>query len=435
MRALWTGVLAALTGVAPAQSLYFPPTGPSWETMDPVATLNWCPDRVAELQQFLGEKDTKGFIILKDGRIAVEWYYGTFTGDSMWYWASAGKTMTAVLAGLAQQEGLLDIDEPSHHYLGTGWSSCTGQEEEAITIRHHLTMTTGLDDKFAQDPDCTDAECLACLAEPGTRWAYHNAAYTLLETVVSTAAGMPINMYFQSRLGSRIGATGLYLPLGYNRVFFSRTRDMARFGLLVLAEGIWNADTIFTDTAYFRQMVRRSQDLNPSYGYLWWLNGQGTYMLPGLPFQIPGNLIAQAPEDLVAGLGKNDQKVYVVPSEGMVVVRLGETAGGVNPTLSGFDNQLWERIMALPCASAKEPQSGQEDWRVLPNPASTGWILEGGADPVSWTLTDLHGRLVRQGHDRWLDASLLGEGMYFLRIKAPGRMPVTLRLVRSGTGE
>jgi hypothetical protein len=87
--------------------LYFPPTtGTTWETITP-QSLNWCTDKVDSLYNFLGSRDTKAFIVLKNGRIVLEKYYGTFTQDSAWYWASAGKTLTAFLAGIAQQDGLI----------------------------------------------------------------------------------------------------------------------------------------------------------------------------------------------------------------------------------------------------------------------------------------------------------------------------------------
>ncbi|MCB0778746.1 MAG: serine hydrolase, partial [Flavobacteriales bacterium] len=77
-------------GSLSAQNLYFPPTfGNTWETVDP-ASLGWCTDQLPPLLQLLEDNGTKAFIVLKDGRIAIEQYFGTFTQDSSWYWASAG---------------------------------------------------------------------------------------------------------------------------------------------------------------------------------------------------------------------------------------------------------------------------------------------------------------------------------------------------------
>jgi len=58
-------------------------------------------------------------------------------------------------------------------------------------------------------------------------------------------------------------------------------------------------------------------------------------------------LIPSAPEDLVAGLGKNDQKLYVIPSQDRVVIRMGNDAGEGLLAASSYDEQLWQRITAL----------------------------------------------------------------------------------------
>jgi CubicO group peptidase (beta-lactamase class C family) len=398
-----------------AQSLYFPPNNGTWQTIDPQVELKWCPEKMDSLEAFLGEKDTKAFIILKDGRIAVEWYYGNFTADSLWYWASAGKSLTGTLIGIAQQEGLLDIQEPTTTYLGKAWTACTEAEEAPITVWNQLTMTTGLDDK-AGNADCTDPACLVCLAIPGTRWAYHNAPYTLLESVIAEASGMTINQYFNSRIGSKIGATGLYIPIDYNRVFFSRARDMARFGLLIQGKGSWNGTPVLSDTAYYNAMIQTSQPHNLSYGYLWWLNGKGEHMLPGFQFKFNDDLVPTAPDDLFAALGKNDQKIYIVPSEGLVVIRMGETAGGVVPALSGFDSQVWAQIMDLECTSAAENQLPENTWTIAPNPATTAWNLSGTHPIARWELSNSLGQVVLEGKEVQVEGNGLPAGNYVLTI-------------------
>ena len=113
MRLLTLVQLTLLCASARAQQLYFPPlAGNAWETVDP-ASLGWCVDAIPPLLDFVDANNSKAFIVLKDGRIAIEHYTGTFTQDSIWYWASAGKSLTAFLVGAAQADGLLDINAPS----------------------------------------------------------------------------------------------------------------------------------------------------------------------------------------------------------------------------------------------------------------------------------------------------------------------------------
>ncbi|PSJ77901.1 serine hydrolase [Sphingobacteriales bacterium UPWRP_1] len=328
-----------------AQTLYFPPnTGNTWETVSP-ASLGWNTGQIDSLYDFLSVNNTKAFIVLKDGKIVLEQYFGTFTQDSLWYWASAGKTMTAFLVGMAQQEGFLSITDTTSHYLGTGWTSCAPETEEKITIRHQLTMTTGLNDVVA-DPDCTLPSCLTCIANAGTRWAYHNAPYTLLDGVIENATGTTLNQYFINKVRNPTGMNGFYVKLGYNNVLFSKARSMARFGLLLLNNGNWNGNQIMTDAGYLEQMVNTSQELNLSYGYLTWLNGKTSFMLPTVQFVFPGCSTPHAPASMYSALGKNGQVLNVVPGNNLVVVRMGDAPdAGAVPVV--FVDQMWQKLTAI----------------------------------------------------------------------------------------
>ena len=63
---------------------------------------------------------------------------------------------------------------------------------------------------------------------------------------------------------------------------------------------------------------------------------------------IQGQLIPNAPSDLYAALGAQDQKIYVVPSQSLVIIRTGESAGDDTQLgLSSFDNELWAKINAV----------------------------------------------------------------------------------------
>ena len=326
--------------------MYFPPvTTQEWEKVS-ISDLGWNGDEEQSLYDFLENNNTKAFIILKNGRIVVEKYFNDGSASENYPWYSAGKTLTATLTGIAQQEGLLQIDEPSSLYLGSGWANITDTQESQISIRNHLTMTTGLDYNVA-NTNCTDADCLTYLNEAGTFWYYHNAAYTLLTDIVSSAANTSYNNYFNSKIGSPIGMDGTWLRLGYAHVFYSTARSMARFGLLSLNEGSWENTNILTDTQYFEDMTSISQDLNAAYGYLWWLNGSSSYRVPASETQFNGELIPDASQDLIAGLGKDDQKLYVVPSQNLVIVRLGDNAGASFLGPSSFDNELWQKINLL----------------------------------------------------------------------------------------
>ena len=318
-------------------SLYFPPTDTTnWETVS-MESLDWDTTNVETLLNFIDSNQTKAFIILKDGKIALEWYGNGANENSNLPWNSTGKTLSAFTIGIAQQQGFLN------NYLGDNWANLTDNEAQNITVKQHLTMTTGLD-YTVPNLNCSDSDCLTFLNEPDTFWYYHNAPYTLTQSIIEGATNTNFKDYFNDQLRNKIGMQGAWVSIGYNNVYFSNARSMARFGLLNLNKGTWDTTPILNDLNYFNDMISTSQNLNKAYGYLWWLNGKESFKSPGTTFEFNGKLIPNAPDDLYAGLGKNDQKLYVVPSKNIVIVRMGDSAGDSLLGPSSFDNALWEQL-------------------------------------------------------------------------------------------
>lgn len=327
----------------PEEQMYFPPIGSTtWETKT-VASLGWNESQVQPLLDYLELKHTKGFIVLHNGKIVMENYFNGHSVTEPWYWASAGKTLTATVTGIAQQEGYLNINNKVSDYLGTGWTSIPLAKENLITNKHLLTMTSGLNDALGDDVSPAN---LQYVADAGTRWAYHNV-YVKLQDVVAQATGQTWSNYFNTKLRDKIGMTGgLWVNLDGLSVYWSTTRNMARFGLLALNKGKWEDNQIVPEN-YMQNATTTSQNLNLAYGYLWWLNGKPSYRLPQSQLQFNGTLIPSAPSDMYCALGKNDQKIYVVPSKKLVIIRMGDVADGVNFALSDFDETLWEKISAV----------------------------------------------------------------------------------------
>lgn len=382
-----------LNFIGKSQSLYFPPTiGNVWDSILP-SNLNYCQARIDSLYNYLQSKDTKSFIILKDGKRVLEKYFGTYTRDSLWYWASASKSLAGLITGVAQQKGYININNKVSDYLGTGWTIAPLAKENLISIKHLISMTSGLQDAppLPCDNEDTAKSCLTYLADAGTRWAYHTGAYRKVQDIVSNAVGQNYNLVTNNWIESKTGMNGLW----FQQVYYSNARDMARFGLLNLNKGIWNTDTILKDTTYFKTMVNSSQNLNLAYGYLWWLNGKATGMAPGFQIVFPGTLMSNAPSDMYAALGKNDQKIYVVPSQNLVVVRQGNTAGGFNLAASAFDNVLWDYINKLDCSVTTISDNENKFYALYPNPVTT--ILN--IDNTNSTLNkisvyDIYGKLI-----------------------------------------
>jgi CubicO group peptidase (beta-lactamase class C family) len=307
--------------------------------------LGWNQAAVQPLLDYLEQKNSKSFIILINGKMVLENYFNGHNATTNWYWASAGKTLTATLTGIAAQEGFINTNDKVSDYIGTAWTSLPLAKENLITNKHLLTMTSGLED--IDNGDAVDPASLTYKADAGTRWAYHNV-YVKLQDVIAAATNQTWNNYFNTKLRDKIGMNGTWITLGNNSVYASNSRSMARFGLLMYNKGKWDKTVILNETYYY-EATTTSQNINLSYGYLWWLNGKNSYHLPQTQIQFNGSLIPSAPNDMFMALGKNDQKIYIVPSKKMVVIRMGDVANPDNPTfaLSGFDNELWTKISAL----------------------------------------------------------------------------------------
>jgi CubicO group peptidase (beta-lactamase class C family) len=238
-----------------------------------------------------------------------------------------------------------------------------------------------------------------------------------VQNVIEKVSGLTMNQYTNQKLLNKTGIVGIWL----NNTFFSKPRSMARFGLLLLNKGKWNQDVILSDTAYLRAMTNTSQNLNKSYGYLTWLNGKGSFMLPATQIVSQTNLVPSAPMDMYCALGKNDQKIYVVPSQNLVVIRMGEKAGTLSlNALSNFDNEVWQRLTTLSCTGV--PTSEKFDnqlFTVYPNPALNILTLDFNQAVTDFTgqILDVNGRVLMSfNNQKTVEISGLPTGFYALKV-------------------
>ncbi|WP_456442475.1 serine hydrolase domain-containing protein [Psychroserpens sp.] len=331
--------------IHPEDTLYFPPiSGNEWETTS-ISSLGWSEANLNDLYNYLEQKNTKGFIILKDGKIVVERYFNGHNQGANWAWFSTVKSLTSTAIGVAQDEGLVDIDNKTSDYLGNNWSSLTQEQQDLITVKHHLTMTTGLQNTPNNfiEWTCTIPLCMQYNAEAGTKWQYHQGAFTQVQNILTQATDINFKIYIKTKILDKIGASGSWDDLLGANIFSSNTRNMARFGLLTLNKGTWDDNTLLSES-YFNDMINTSQNINQSYGYLWWLNGKNSFMGTATQDIFTGSIIPNAPNNMFAALGAQDQKIYVVPNQNLVIIRTGESAGTEQLANSSFDNELWEKI-------------------------------------------------------------------------------------------
>jgi CubicO group peptidase (beta-lactamase class C family) len=274
-----------------------------------------------------------------DGVLVHERYWNGTDAETDQEIFSATKSMTSFLVGIAQDQGLLDLDDPAADYIPE-WR---GTAAEAITVRNLLSNDSGRHYDFRTDYLAMAAGArdktgfaidLAQDAEPGTTWAYNNSAIQSLEAVLEAATGEDMADFAQEHLFGPLGmsATINHDPAGNTLAFMGAQAgclDLARFGLLALNEGTWDGEQVVS-ADYVRQATTPSQALNTVYGLLWWLNSDGTRIAgldgSGAPIVEDGTYAwPDAPPDTYAAQGLGGQLVVVIPSEGLVITRLGPT--------------------------------------------------------------------------------------------------------------
>ena len=350
--------------IADDQAIFFPSNGGNWESVNPVDE-GWDIQALEELFEFARSHNSSGLVILKNGRILAQkqwtlenppvaqtvgyrdiWYHG----DSPDSWAredvaSTQKSFIAVLAGIARDKGLLDFESPVSAYLGEGWSKANPEQEAAITVRHLLSMTSGISEK------------LEFVFLAGEDWSYINKAYSLVNDVIQAANGRQPNDFTSEWLTEPMGLTQtewivrseFFRQWNMNGLV-TTAPDLARFGLMIQAGGRWNNKTIISQDS-LEQVLSASSEFNPSYGLLWWLNNpQGWRWVRNSTGVTPGKMIPDAPGDLVAAMGTSERRCYIVASLGLVVTRTGSTwkldAEGKFVSSRDFDQQLWSLLAA-----------------------------------------------------------------------------------------
>lgn len=123
MKQLYILLIALTVHYRSEAQLYYPPaTGTTWETLAR-ESLGWCEDSMQQLYHYPEATNSRAFLILKDGKIVLERYFGTFIQNTPHLWNSAGKTLTEMAVGIARQEGFLSINDTTWQYINR--LSCT----------------------------------------------------------------------------------------------------------------------------------------------------------------------------------------------------------------------------------------------------------------------------------------------------------------------
>lgn len=264
---------------------------------------------------------TSSLLIVKNGRIALERYWGGHNLHTAQRTFSVAKSMAATLVGHAVQQGRFDVTRPA---MIAEWQA-SGDPRAAITTEQLLRMASGLTSDSAGNR--TDAIYMGGasvrqwtthwpqLNPPNTRYRYANND-TLLAALSLKAA--------LAKAGTPLDPAAFFDRLGMTRTFVERdtdgdyilssqvwttARDLARLGLLYQQDGMWQGERLLP--ADWRRFVTTPSGPQPdgAFGY-----GAGFWLL---------HKSDGVPADAFGGFGNRGQYVVVIPSRALVIVRQG----------------------------------------------------------------------------------------------------------------
>jgi CubicO group peptidase (beta-lactamase class C family) len=308
------------------------------------------------LKSILDSSGTTAFLVVHDDELLYERYSNGNDEHSLNTSFSMAKSFASALVGIAIDEGYIkSIDEPITNYVPELLEE--DQRFEAITIRHLLTMSSGIkyeeggDLPWSEEADdtktyyATDLRGLALNCEiegkPGEYFEYNNYNPLLIGMILERATGMSVSHYMEEKLWKPMGmeANGSW-SLDSRRDGFekmesgvnARARDFARFGMLFAEEGNWEGERLIS-RGWIEESTRADTSTDPSrdYQYFWWVNtpdGKNHFY----------------------ALGKYGQYIFVAPEKDLVIVRLGEEEGE-----RGYDFwiDLFERLATEPVVAEK----------------------------------------------------------------------------------
>lgn len=271
--------------------------------------------------------ETTALLILKDKKVVFEQYWDGFNEESYSNSFSMAKSFTSIAIGAAIKEGKIkSVNQTVSDFL----PEFNTPEKKYITIKHLLTMTSGID--FGEsygDPfgfmartyygkelyDLTLSK--PAVKSPGTEFHYQGGNTLLLSFILEKATGKPLAEYFSAKVWKPIETKKDALwsitendeKVRSYCCFYSNARDFARVGQLYLDSGKWNGKSII-DPDYFTSSIEPINIKNRAgknidyYGYQWWL---GSY----------------EELDFFYARGILGQYIVVIPEKNIVIVRLG----------------------------------------------------------------------------------------------------------------
>ena len=271
------------------------------------------------------KKRTRAVVVLHNGQLIGEHYAEGFNKNSKLLGWSMAKSVTATLFGILQNQGKYDIYKPAPI---KEWEK---DERAIITTNDLLHMNSGLEwvEDYGKISDVTkmlfQAEDMGTVQiekpakfPPNLHWNYSSGTTNLLSKILRNQfkTHQEYLDFWYTALIDKIGMNSMVVETDMSGNYvgssyaWATTRDWAKFGQLYLNKGNWNGEQLFNES-WVKYVSTPTQGSKGDYGAHFWLNA--------------GKYLPDAPKDLFSCNGFQGQKVYIIPSENLVIVRLGLT--------------------------------------------------------------------------------------------------------------
>ena len=268
-------------------------------------------------------KRTRAVLVVYKDKIIAEKYASGIDKNSKILGWSMTKSITATMFGILQKQGKIDINKPASI---VEWAN---DERAKITINDLLHMNSGLEweEDYTKISDVTQMLFLdtdmtksqinkPLIGKPNATWNYSSGTSNLLSGILRQQfkTHQEYLDFWYSALIDKIGMhsmlvetdmAGNYVGSSYS---WATTRDWAKFGLLYLHKGNWNGEQLFNES-WSKYVATPTNGSNGDYGGHFWINYGGFY--------------PDAPKDLYSANGYQGQRVFILPSQDLVIVRMG----------------------------------------------------------------------------------------------------------------
>lgn len=394
-------MLVVSAGLACAQTI-------SWDTISP-KDAGFDPAKLAAWRSSLEAHATTGLLVVRRGKIALEWYSPEWDADKPHGTASMAKALVGGMSlAAAMSDGKISPDDLASKYIAE-WKS--DPLKSKITIKELATHTSGISDaeeddtpheqiqgwkgdfwRRTPDPFSIALRLAPVLFEPGTGNEYSNPGMAALSyAVTASLQGGDIRSLLKERVLDPLGVPEKAWSIGYNQAYELNglklyanwggaaftPRAAARIGQLMMMRGTWNGRELIRRDVVQKVLTdqgmphppRSAANPSPASGLAWYVNADGVW--------------PAAPRDTFAGAGASHELIFVIPSLDLIVVRNGRDLAD---TKTGYWGPVYD-ILLKPLMNTIAVKAPYPPSPVIKGATFEKEIQRAAIDSDNWPMT------------------------------------------------